>query len=192
MRPAVVILAITALSFLCPHALAASPDQTVVEKYDSGQVKAKYSADAAGVKNGLCQEFSEDGKLTARLLYRDGKLSGVCQRYDSGKLVVEETYVAGLLVFPRSQKAITSELEAIDSMAVRCQSATTRPGSSQEAPAAGEKPSTLAATPAQANAMRTLLKARYLCFVPYKDLVLDDEYNKRARPPPTSTRRSTR
>lgn len=165
-------------------AAAATMAAEVEEKHANGQPRLKYTVDADGRKDGPCVEYFENGaprirsnfkqgklhgayvertssgavRLTAG--YRDGKLHGWKIGYINNEVVLAQAWKDGELVIPRGADQLRRKLEEI------------------EAAPAGEKADTLAGN--RAAGLRRLKAYRYLCGVPYEDLVLDDDLNRYA------------
>ncbi|HZZ72473.1 MAG TPA: hypothetical protein VFE24_09480, partial [Pirellulales bacterium] len=116
------------------------------------------------------QEFAEDGSLLRAAGYREGKLHGPNQVFDKKQTVKDEFWVDGKLLLPKSAAQMKAEFAAIDKRAV--ESVGDFPA--QEGP---WKPrlSDPAAQRDREAALRILQAYRYLCDLPYRDLVLDRE-----------------
>jgi hypothetical protein len=124
-----------------------------------------------GLRSGKCLVYNEDGSLARSSNYRAGKLHGQRQVLVKGRLEKDELWSNGQLLVPKSQAIIARELTAIQKAAI---------------PTVGEVPEeggnyhklvldrTLQAQ--REAALRLLMAYRFLCDVPYKDLVLDRDY----------------
>jgi hypothetical protein len=130
-------------------------DGQLTEYTEKGKVRltANYKA---GKLHGLYSELGEKGekKLTAN--YKAGVLDGSYVRYEGGVAGLSVSFKAGQLAFPRSEEQMTKKLLAIDP-----------PGQKIE----GE-------SGMREAALRRLKCYRYVCEVPYENLVLDEEMNK--------------
>ncbi len=72
--------------------------EEVIEKYPDGQKKIAYSTNAAGEKQGPCEEFYPDGKRQSLASYLNGALHGpYVSHYPSGKFHVKSNYQKGEL-----------------------------------------------------------------------------------------------
>jgi hypothetical protein len=130
-------------------------DGQVTEYTEKGKVRltAHYKA---GKLHGLYSELGDKGEKKLSANYKDGMLDGSYVRYEGGQPGLSVTFKADKLAFPRSEEQLTKKLLDIDP-----------PGQKIE----GEKGERDAA-------LRRLKCYRYLCEVPYENLILDDEMNK--------------
>lgn len=130
-------------------------DGQLTEYTEKGKVRltAQYKT---GKLHGLYSELGEKGEKKLSANYKDGVLDGSYVRYEGGQPGLSVTFKAGQLAFPRSEEQITKRLLAIDP-----------PGQKIE----GDNGMREAA-------LRRLKCYRYICEVPYENLVLDEEMNK--------------
>jgi hypothetical protein len=157
----------------------------VVEKYDDGKPKKKFSLDSQGRKDGPYTEYYPSGKVKVKAtykagklegtysentpdgqksltaLYRAGKLHGTLTQYVKGKTVLTQPFQNGKLVHPKSLEEIRTTLNDV-----------------LAAPA--EKPAGALAAE-RAAALRRLQAYRYLVDLPYDNLRLDDDLNEAAQ-----------
>jgi hypothetical protein len=122
-------------------------------------VKSKYSVDNSGKKDGPFMEFHPNGKTKIKASYKDDKLDGEFTEYsETGLRTLAVVFKDGELVSPRSKQEIFQKLLVIDPLGRKIDSD------------AADREAGLA----------RLKGYRYLCEVPYENLVLDDEMNKLA------------
>ncbi len=107
--------------------------------------------------------------------YRAGKLHGAYRESAGGQLVKEEFWIDGQLIIPKSREIITRELAAIQKMPIK--TVGEFPRVSPRIQPALQDP--VLQTQREA-ALRLLMSYRFLCDVPYKDLVLDRTYTAHA------------
>lgn len=123
-----------------------------------------------GLLNGKYTEYDPAGQIVKQSQYVQGKLNGPVAEYKDGKLIREQVFLDDEVLYPRGIQLLTAELAAIDKLPVMVE-----PGSGEE----GAKP--VPASPEEAKALRTLMKYRFLCNVPYRHLTLTKEYNLQAQ-----------
>lgn len=196
------LLALTLL-YLCTGLTGA--DTAKEEKFGDGTIKLKFTVDDAGKKqgayvefyptgknklkatykddelDGLRTEYTEQGKvrLTANykagklhgvsteltdkgdkkqtLTYKDGQLDGKVVHYEGGVAILSVTFKADQVTFPRSEEVLTKTLRALD------------PPDKKKFDTEAEE---------RTAALGRLKAYRYLCGVPYENIVLDDDMNK--------------
>jgi len=156
----------------------------VEERHDNGKLKAKYSVDDDGRRDGPYASFHPDGKphiTTAykqgkrhgeylennpdgqprvKATYRHGKLNGWRTDYLKGEVSLSQGYRDGVVVLPRGLDKIKRDLADIE-----------------RAPL--EKPADPAAAERDAG-LRRLKAHRYLAGLPHDDMEVDDELCKYA------------
>ena len=137
-----------------------------LKKHPDGTVLSRVLLNAKGERHGAYQEFYPGGKkVRERSKYSRGKLHGVRTLYgEDKKVVAEETWFEGRLVFPRSPKQIDAARkqilrEAVD--AVKKLGEPTNPNAPNRE--------------ALARALAKLNTYRYLSGVPH-DVTLSDRY----------------
>jgi hypothetical protein len=183
--------------------------ESVEEKFPDGKLKLKYSTDKEGRKDGIFLEYRESGKpkfkatykadelngpyttyhengfpfITAsykkgkysgaygekdekgcalvNAFYKDGKLDGALSRFEAGRLWITQTFKNGEPAFPRTREQIQKKVAEILAVSVKA-----RP----DDPMYAERHA----------ALLRLRAYRYLCEVPYEDVILDDEMNRLA------------
>jgi hypothetical protein len=133
------------------------------KNYESGktQERAIYKA---GKLDGPRSEFDEKGNLIRSSNFRDGKLNGIYQELKNGSAAIDEVFIDGKLIYPRSPDQIRRTLADIKRDTV----VTTRPTETV--------PKHVGVNESQQDregAIRALQAYRYLCFLPYQDLMLD-------------------
>ena len=164
-RGVVFILVAVALAWACP-ALAGE----VVEKFDNGKIKVRYKTDTQNRKQGLYKEYYESGHTKIRATYKDDQLDGAfVETDDKGRLLKEQAYRNGFLLYPNSPRLIKATLDAI---------LAGQPAPAAEPAAAASQASPEAypgASPDNIKAMRQLNAYRFLAGVPY-DVSLKAEY----------------
>lgn len=93
----VITLSVARLSKADQKFLKASAE-TVVDRYDGGQVKARYKTNSDGQKVGEYVEFYESGAVKIRATYLNDRLSGKFERYRPNKtLSLRASYRLGKL-----------------------------------------------------------------------------------------------
>jgi hypothetical protein len=129
------------------------------------RIKATYKD---GSLTGKFIEHDAAGPVLRSAEYRDDKLNGGYQEFADGKLIRDEFWVGGELVAPKSAAQIAATLQAIEKGTVT---------SVGELPEVGDRwRSALADATLQAGretALKRLQAYRYLCDVPWEDVVLD-------------------
>jgi hypothetical protein len=133
------------------------------KNYESGkpQERANYKA---GKLDGPRSEFDEKGNLVRSSNYRDGKLNGIYQELKNGSPVVDQVFIDGKLIYPRSPDQIRKALSDIKRDTV----VTTRPTETVPKHVGVNE-----SQPDREGAVRALQAYRYLCFLPYQNLALD-------------------
>ena len=132
-------------------------------------IRAAYKADEL---TGKYSEYAEQGGIARSAIYGEGKLDGPYQEFTKGVLVKDQSFLKGRLLVPKSAKLITATLGAISTMRIQTVG---------EIPAnANRKYQAALADPLlqkeREDALRTLMAYRYLCDVPFQDLVLDRSF----------------
>jgi len=120
------------------------------------KVIAKYRA---GKLDGSYSEYDENGSPLILAKYTDGLLHGLRKRYQDGKAAFVETWVHGFLAFPKSKAEIQQKLEEV-------------------------RKSSAELAGAEIEARVALLRLReYRCAVglPWEELVLDRDFNKKCK-----------
>ncbi|MFI5381238.1 MAG: toxin-antitoxin system YwqK family antitoxin [Tepidisphaerales bacterium] len=148
-------------------------DGTQTINHPTGKVKLKQEY-KAGQLNGSLAEFDEKGIRVRTAEYRLGQLNGINREYAGNLLVSEKVYVAGVLVYPRSQQMLTQALTKIR---------TGRVESRKLGPEDKGIPSTLVAKTTEMErqaAAKLLMEYRELCGVPVPAVQLDPFYNAQA------------
>jgi hypothetical protein len=158
--------------------LAASPaiakQEAVIEKFENGQTRLRYSVDEQKRKQGTYKEYHPNGQIKVGAVFKDdllegkylkqddagkaemaaeyraGKLHGWCRQYEGGKLVTEQAYLDGMLLYPKSQAMIQHTLAVINATKIE-----------------GANFSEVA------QAVRRAMQYRYLCDVPWEGLTVD-------------------
>ena len=120
-----------------------------------------------GALEGAWTSFDDKGQKTASGEYRAGKKSGVFRDFEGGRVVLEQLFVGGELILPRSEAMIGAKLAEIRKMKV----ATVAPAEAIPAHR-GVKQS----EEDRAAGVRMLMEYRYLCDVPV-EVSLDATYN---------------
>ncbi|MBN2583045.1 MAG: hypothetical protein JXL80_08250 [Planctomycetes bacterium] len=161
----------------------------VVERYDDGKVKEKYTTDAEGRKHGkylanfpsgkiwvrgeykagqmdgLQTRYWESGKVNFKAEYRDGKRhGGYLETDENGRVVKEQVFWNDQVLYPKSVRQIKSMLDELleDATEVKC-------GASPKNETATGDPTL---DPTNLYALGRLNAYRYLCDVPC-DVALD-------------------
>lgn len=132
------------------------------------KLKANYKD---GLLTGKFVEHGEAGPVVRQAEYRDDVLHGVCQEFAAGRLLRDEFWVDGELLVPKSAAQIAATLRAIEKSAAKTI------GDYPE----GSKPwqgalADAALQSGRESALRHLQAYRYLCDVPWDDIVLDRTY----------------
>lgn len=143
---------------------ASAADETT--KHEDGTVKSRVFLDAKGQRHGTYQEFYPGGKkVRERSRYERGKLHGIRTLYgEDKKVIAEETWFEGRLVFPKSPKQIDAARQRILREAVEAVKALGKP-TNPNAP--DREP--------LARALAKVNTYRYLSGVP-SDVTLSDRY----------------
>jgi hypothetical protein len=166
-----------------------------IDTYPSGGKRAVYTLDDAGRYDGPFQRFHPNGRSHIAGSYRngqihgayverdasgglihaasfaDGKLHGVHQQYVGRTQIRDEVWLHGMLIAPKSAAQIRARLDEISKLPVRT---------------VGKVPAAGAFVKAVVNdadrqkdrerAVRRIMTYRYLCDLPYEDIVLDRSY----------------
>jgi hypothetical protein len=133
----------------------------VLANYTNGKLMGKYA------------EFDRNNHPIKQAIYLDGKLHGAYVESEGAKVVKEEVWFNGELLYPRSVRAMALELAAIDKLPVVIKEPAASPMGPTSQP---EKPK--AAADNMTRALHCLMRYRYLCGVPYQDLFLTEQANK--------------
>jgi hypothetical protein len=126
-----------------------------------------------GKLTGKYVEFDRNTRPTKQAMYHEGKLHGTYVESEGAKVIKEEVWFNGELLYSRSPRAMALELAAIEQLPVVIKdplAGSTVPASQPADP----KP----ATGDWAAALHRLMQYRYLCGVPYQDLYLTERANK--------------
>ena len=138
--------------------------------HPNGKVKVKATY-KDGMLAGRFLEHDEAGRVIRSAEYRDDKLNGTRQEFVDGRLIRDEVWIAGELVIPKSAAQIAATLKAIEKAPVK--------SVGECPPVNGQWQAALADAGMQAKremAVRHLQAYRYLCDVPWEDIVLDRAY----------------
>jgi len=185
MRTALCIMA--AILLAAPRGLLAGE---VVEKFDSGKTRLKYATNAEGQKNGDYVEYYESGRPKVKASYKADKLQGLYTEYfdsaavrvraayvdgqrhggyqeldEQGRLVVEQIFWKGEVLYPRSPRLMKQELDLIHKATGK------EPGQENQ----GFLGPMSATDSKRVDAVRRLNAYRYLAGVPH-DVTLKLEY----------------
>jgi hypothetical protein len=177
---------------------AAARADVVEETGPDGKVVARYTV-VEGVRSGPYTLFDENGKRKEQGTYlkgklegtlsqydakgtliksgefRDGRLNGMVREFDGTTPVVEQLYVAGELIYPRSAVIIRRDLAGIRKAEIQTIKQLDRTDTKLVPEHRGKNDS----QSDREAAARLLMEYRYLCGVPH-DLKLDDLYNAQA------------
>lgn len=110
----------------------------VLERNDDGSIKARYSTDKQGRRNGSYVEYHPNGKTAVKATYRAGELHGTRSELSprgqllkrtayrngqlhgeslvldaSGKVLTQEYWFEGLLLYPKTREAIARRLSEL-------------------------------------------------------------------------------
>jgi hypothetical protein len=148
-------------------------------------VKASYRN---GKLHGSYEGLDEKERPVKHAVYRDGLLHGACREYEDGKLVRDQTWLEGMLLYPKSAAQIETGLARIKSAKVEFVGQ--KPDESvwsgpvkPDPPDPKKPPQPRKPAPPEnqdeerIEAVRTLMAYRFLCDVPYQDIKLDRMYN---------------
>lgn len=197
-------LAGVALVWLLATLVSAAAD--FEEKYDSGKVKARYAVDEKGRKTGAYEEYSEEGKLTVKAQYKADQLEGTYATYhDNGKVRLSATYRADKLAGTstefdeRGQKTLTltykngklngALMQYEKGKATFTWNFTDGEPHGRTFEAIKKRLADITAVPDKKvdettaeneAALRKLKAYRYLCEVPYENVVLDKDMSAHA------------
>lgn len=157
------LLSMVACMLLLQSASAASHQ----ESWPDGSKKAEYRLNRDGERHGRYTLYYEGGKQRAEVgEYRQGVLHGMRSRFAAdGRLLAEETWFEGRLLFPHSPREIVATRKLIEQEAA--------------AAVAAMSPPTYAAVPSSADlsaALARLRTYRFLVGVAYEDITYRDEY----------------
>ncbi len=180
--------------------VAAARAAEVLEKFPNGNVRLRYHTGADGLKQGAYVEYHENGKVKVRAAYKADKLNGpylgnwesglprVKANYqdgilhgayeeadDKGRLLKEQIYRQGRVLYPRGLRIIRETLDAIE----RPPAASSGPKPTGPSGVKGVPPDALS----DANnvaALRRLNAYRYLAGAPH-DVTLGAEFCDLAR-----------
>ena len=146
----------------------------IVERFESGKIRLSYIVDEQKRKQGAYKEYHangrikvsavfKDGLLAGRYLrkddagkvelaagYRAGKFHGWRRQYEGGKLVAEQGYFDGIVLYPKGQTLIRHTLAVISKTKIEGTNSTE-----------------------VARAVRRAMQYRYLCDVPWEGLAVD-------------------
>ena len=122
---------------------------------------------------GKYTEFDRNNHPIKQAMYLAGKLHGTCVESQGAKVIKEEVWFNGDLLYPRSVRAIALELAAIGKLPVVIKD----PVVGAIGPASQPAKSKPAAND-MTRALHRLMEYRYLCGVPYQDLFLTEQANK--------------
>ncbi|MCX7933811.1 MAG: hypothetical protein N3A66_00955 [Planctomycetota bacterium] len=183
-------------------AVASLAAEEKVETYPDGKPRLRYQVDAAGKKHGSYVEYYESGKEKIRANYREDLLDGkYLEKDESGKTLISATYRAGVLhgeytlaakkiVFPGQRVPMdkyefmegvllyTKPLETIKKTLAKLESR--EDGKKKPSAKAGGKDVAADIAAAHQAALRRLQAYRFICDVPYENVVLDAELTKYA------------
>jgi hypothetical protein len=161
-RPRRILLALLVAAAVGAPARAA--DET--KKHPDGSVQSRVPLDKNGQRHGAYQEFYPGGKaVRERSRYDHGKLHGVRTLYgEDKKVLAEETWFEGRLIFPKSPKQIDAARKRLLRDAVEAVKALGKPTN----PNAPDRE-------ALARALAKLNAYRYLSGLP-ADVTLSDRY----------------
>jgi hypothetical protein len=124
-----------------------------------------------GLRNGKCVVHDEGGLIARVSNYRAGKLHGERQVFANNRLESDELWLDGQMLIPKSQQIIARELQAIQKAPIQ-----TVGEFPAVAPRLRPALQDRALQAQREAALRLLMGYRFLCDVPYKDLVLDRTY----------------
>ncbi len=119
-----------------------------------------------GQRDGALIEYDEKGNILQSGDYKGGEPTHISE-FKDGLPISDKTYVAGMLVYPRSTAMIVSELGRIEKMKIEM-------GKSAEPVPVHEGGNDSAKD--RDEAVRLLMQYRYLSYVPYEGLSLDPVY----------------
>ncbi len=148
--------------------------ESVIEKFDSGRIRLSYTVDEQKRKQGPYREYHANGRIKTSAVFKDdllegkylkqddrgrtelaagyraGKFHGWCKKYEGGKLVAEQAYFDGAVLYPKGLTLIRHHLAVISKTKI-------------EGTNSGEV----------ARAVRRAMQYRYLCDVPWEGLRVD-------------------
>ncbi len=151
--------------------------------YESGRehVRAYYKE---GKLEGKYQEKNEKGRTILQARYEDGKLHGPYKLSEPKKVVPEQAVAAEDLMFVRGALAYPKPLRYIQKHMAEIDPNAPRPGrSARRPPPRGDKgqrgkDGDEGFSAGHVQALQRLKAYRFLCDVPYEDVVLDKELNE--------------
>lgn len=158
--------------------LAASPGiaklDPVIEKFESGEIRLSYTVDEQKRKQGAYKEYHANGRIKVSAVFKDdllegkylkqddagkaelaagyraGKFHGWYKQYEGGKLVAEQAYFDGTVLYPKGETLIRHTLAVISKTRIEGTNSTE-----------------------VAQAVRRAMQYRYLCDVPWEGLTVD-------------------
>ncbi len=149
--------------------------------FESGRVCVTASY-RAGRRHGPFAEYEEKGAPVRKASYRDGKLHGTVEDYLNGKLVRQQVWENGALLYPKSLDGIAAALRAIKAAEVPWV------GTKPENPAPPKSREQAAKATAgnaklaqRVDAVRAIMCYRFLCDVPHEGMALDADYTAAAQ-----------
>jgi hypothetical protein len=170
-------------------------DGAYAESYESGRPKTRATY-RAGKREGHFEAFSPEGDAIESSNYAGGELDGKRQISRAKRLVVTQTWKAGVLAtldgaiaFPRAKDEVRRTIEKIlaGELPVADPASKSRPkaGGKAGSPSATDSPE-LAAAPADLDtlrdqALRRMRAYRYVCEVPWEDLVAGEAESRSAQ-----------
>jgi hypothetical protein len=157
-----------ALVLLVAASLAA---ESVTENYPDGSKSLTVTVDKEGRRNGALTAWWPGGKIVKeKSKWDDGVRHGLTQTFDEkGKLLVEETWIKGRLIYPRAQVQIVEAFARIERETQAYVAALPKPVNPGSAPPAD-----------QAQALARLRQYRNLCGLDH-DVLLDPTYTDEAQ-----------
>jgi hypothetical protein len=148
--------------------------ESVIEKFESGKISRSYTVDEQKRKQGAYKEYHANGRIKVSAVFKDdvlegkylqrdengkaelaagyraGKFHGWRKEYEGGKLVSEQAYFDGTVLYPKGQTLMRYTLAAISKTKIE-----------------GTNSSEVA------QAVRRAMQYRYLCDVPWEGLSVD-------------------
>jgi len=197
------VLLLARLAFLAIVVLGQTTErQVVVHQFPDGSVREKYEVDSEGRKHGryvnyhskgkphivatyerglldgTYKEFDEEGRLRREATYRRGALHGRERLYEDGKLVADQVWLEGRLLYPKTLRLLIAGLARIRKAAVPLVGG----GDERKLPRTRQERQEWlrerAAHAKRVEAVRTLMAYRFICDVPWEDMALDRHYNE--------------
>lgn len=156
------------LALLAVTALAA---ESVTENHPDGSKSFTVQVDKQGQRNGTLTAWWPGGKIVKeKSAWADGHLHGIRQLFDEkGKPLVDETWLQGRLVYPRTQAQTSDGLAAIEREAMAYIATVPKSANPTAAPAAD-----------QGKALARLRQYRWLCGLAH-DVTIDATYTDEAQ-----------